>query len=245
MKRFISLFLTLVLVFALIPAAHAANIDYRALEGRDVLRAGSSGSAVNSLQKALVELGYLSSSTDGIYGEKTEDAIRAFQRKNGFAGAIGYGGVATMFTQGAIFGKNPIPAWSRDSVANNVSGEFEVSDIKLRYSAALDGSLVFTNKETPHVTGICLYCWLEDADNELVTTDGYNYWMQWYSGIDVAKNGTVELLLTLDPTTKELSKARSAHFIVGEIAYDDGSVYINFNASEPPYEAPDYLLDRW
>lgn len=246
MKRIISLFLALVFVFTLIPGiAHAATIDYSALEGRDILRSGSSGTVVTNLQKALVELGYLSSKPDGIYGEKTEDAIKAFQRKNGFAGVIGYGGVATMFTQGAIYGKKPIPAWSKESVTNNVSGEFEVSDFKMKYSAYLDGTVSFTNKETQHVTGICLYCWLVDPDNYVVPCDGYDYWMYWYPNMDVAKDSTWELSFSLNPSSKEMSRANSVHFIIGEIAYDDGSVYVNFDASEHPYFSPNYVLDRW
>lgn len=246
MKRIVSLFLALVFVFTLIPAAaHAATIDYSVLEGRDILRGGSSGTVVTNLQKALVELGYLSSKPDGIYGEKTEDAVKAFQRKNGFAGVIGYGGVATMFTQGAIYGKKPIPAWSKESVDNNVSGEFEVSNFSMKYSAYLDGTVSFTNKETQHVTGICLYCWLVDDDNYVVPCNGYDYWMYWYPNVDFAKDSTWELSFSLNPSSKEMSRASSVRFIIGELAYDDGSVYINFDASEQPYYSTNYVLDRW
>lgn len=53
---------------------------------------GMRGEEVKELQQALINLGYLKGTADGIYGNKTENAVRAFQRKNklscdGLAGA--------------------------------------------------------------------------------------------------------------------------------------------------------------
>ena len=43
----------------------------------EILKKGSSGSAVKTLQQALNII------ADGVFGAKTEEAVKAFQRKNG------------------------------------------------------------------------------------------------------------------------------------------------------------------
>ncbi len=58
------------------------------------LRKGMSGDAVKVLQKALKELGFLSGSADGKYGDKTADAVAAFQKKNSLKDS-GYADAAT------------------------------------------------------------------------------------------------------------------------------------------------------
>jgi murein L,D-transpeptidase YcbB/YkuD len=47
------------------------------------LRAGSSGTSVTSLQKALNQLGYSSGTADGTYGPATTQAVTAFQAAKG------------------------------------------------------------------------------------------------------------------------------------------------------------------
>ena len=44
---------------------------------------GSTGSTVKQIQSKLKSWGYYSGSVDGIYGNATEKAVRAFQKKNG------------------------------------------------------------------------------------------------------------------------------------------------------------------
>ena len=48
-----------------------------------VLRQGSRGDTVRTVQNKLRRWGYYSGSVDGIYGPATERAVRAFQKKNG------------------------------------------------------------------------------------------------------------------------------------------------------------------
>ena len=43
---------------------------------------GSNGEEVRILQQALIKLGFLKGTADGIFGNQTENAVRAFQRKN-------------------------------------------------------------------------------------------------------------------------------------------------------------------
>ena len=48
-----------------------------------VLAVGSSGTNVTKVQKKLIQFGYLDGEADGRYGEKTRDAVKWFQRRNG------------------------------------------------------------------------------------------------------------------------------------------------------------------
>lgn len=63
------------------------------------LRRGSRGSEVTKLQQALNALGYDCGEADGIFGVKTEMAVRAFQQENGLA----VDGIAGRFTQRALY----------------------------------------------------------------------------------------------------------------------------------------------
>ena len=44
---------------------------------------GSAGSTVTTIQEKLSRWGYYSGKVDGVYGSKTEEAVKYFQRKNG------------------------------------------------------------------------------------------------------------------------------------------------------------------
>lgn len=46
---------------------------------------GSTGSAVSEIQQKLLNWGYYSGEVDGIFGSRTEAAVRLFQQKNGLA----------------------------------------------------------------------------------------------------------------------------------------------------------------
>ena len=58
-------------------------------------RRGSSGTEVRNIQTRLINWGYLNSTADGIYGSKTEEAVKKFQRKNGLT-PDGIAGPATL-----------------------------------------------------------------------------------------------------------------------------------------------------
>jgi len=83
MKRRLLLFLMIVLI-AWSACAQAASI-----------KLGSTGSEVSQLQTMLAKLGYYSGNITGHAGEKTVEAIRAFQKKNGLT-QDGIAGTATM-----------------------------------------------------------------------------------------------------------------------------------------------------
>lgn len=65
-----------------------------AVKSSTVLRQGSRGQAVKTLQSKLKNLKYLNSSVDGVYGADTTRAVRAFQRANGLS-ADGIAGAQT------------------------------------------------------------------------------------------------------------------------------------------------------
>ncbi len=85
----------------------AAAFTFSALSGRGygdepvetLSRRGSTGSEVTRIQTKLKNWGYYSGSVDGIYGSKTECAVRAFQRKNGLT-ADGIAGPQTLSAMG-------------------------------------------------------------------------------------------------------------------------------------------------
>ena len=58
------------------------------------LHNGMRGEEVRRLQQALIDLGFLSGNADGIFGVKTENAVRKFQRKKGLT-ADGLAGLKT------------------------------------------------------------------------------------------------------------------------------------------------------
>ena len=63
-----------------------------------VLKKGSEGNDVKTLQRKLIELGYLKGEADGIYGSKTVSAVKAFQK----ASKLTADGVAGSATLGAL-----------------------------------------------------------------------------------------------------------------------------------------------
>ena len=69
------------------------------------LRRGSRGSDVTRLQTALSAQGYDCGTADGIFGAKTEAAVRAFQQANGLT----VDGIAGKATQEALYADESVP----------------------------------------------------------------------------------------------------------------------------------------
>ncbi len=72
----------------------------------DTLRKGASGADVRKLQQRLKELGYFAAKIDGDYGDKTVNAVKAFQQKNGLTAD----GVAGPSTQKKLYASSAINA---------------------------------------------------------------------------------------------------------------------------------------
>lgn len=79
-------------------------------EGYLLLKQGSSGLEVRKLQGRLAELGYYAGGVDGIYGETTTNAVKAFQRNNSLSGD-GQAGEQTqtkLYSATARYASNPV-----------------------------------------------------------------------------------------------------------------------------------------
>lgn len=86
---------SVILIFAL-ALALATILSLLFIETHDVaqaavLKQGSRGDSVKTVQQKLIRWGYLKGSADGIFGAKTKAAVVAFQKKNGLTadGIIG------------------------------------------------------------------------------------------------------------------------------------------------------------
>lgn len=77
------------------PTWTSINRNADGMKVTSVLRKGSSGTQVRYLQRALIGLGYLTGTADGIYGAKTAEAVRSYQRAYNL-GADGTAGKKTL-----------------------------------------------------------------------------------------------------------------------------------------------------
>ncbi len=73
----------LVLMLAILFAVNIFIIALAQSASADLYKKGSSGATVTEIQKRLKTWGYYTGAVDGVYGSKTEEAVRYFQRKNG------------------------------------------------------------------------------------------------------------------------------------------------------------------
>ena len=73
----------LVLALALIFAVNIFIITLAQKASADLYKKGSSGPTVSEIQTRLKNWGYYDGAVDGVYGSKTEKAVRWFQEKNG------------------------------------------------------------------------------------------------------------------------------------------------------------------
>ena len=88
-----------------------------------VLKLGSAGSQVRALQSRLIQWGYLDGSADGVFGSRTEAAVRYFQRRNGLT-ADGVVGPATAAALGITLSGSA-------SVTGGISSGISNSDLDL------------------------------------------------------------------------------------------------------------------
>ena len=89
-KQLISLFLIFVLLLSVCTVSYAVKPA--------TLSLNSTGDNVKSLQKSLISLGYLKGKADGVFGSKTEEAVKQFQKANDLT----VDGLVGADTQGAL-----------------------------------------------------------------------------------------------------------------------------------------------
>jgi len=86
------------------------TVDSAQQTAYQLLKLGSAGVEVRKLQGRLAELGYYAGGADGIYGETTVTAVKAFQRNNGLSGD-GQAGEQTqrkLYSATANYANNPV-----------------------------------------------------------------------------------------------------------------------------------------
>lgn len=101
--------------------------------GDSSLGLNSTGDTVKSLQEVLINKGYLSGNADGIYGPKTQSAVKEYQEANG----LNSSGIADETTLELLLSENhdETPAAMEgytelQTVFMNIQGEMTDSDIK-------------------------------------------------------------------------------------------------------------------
>ena len=95
----------LVLALALVFAVNIFIIALAQQAAADLYKKGSSGQVVTEIQTRLKNWGYYSGAVDGVYGSKTEEAVKFFQRKNGLT-ADGQAGDQTLAALGINTGSS-------------------------------------------------------------------------------------------------------------------------------------------
>ena len=87
-----------------------------------LLKSGSKGEEVRSLQLRLLELGYLDGEPDGIYGPGTKEAVKAFQKRN----SLSVDGIAGRQTQTQLYSENAIAVPPPAEPTDVLAGEWPV-----------------------------------------------------------------------------------------------------------------------
>lgn len=96
----------LILAIALIITVNVFIIALAQYASAELYKRGSSGAVVREIQTRLQAWGYYSGSVDGVYGSRTEKAVKFFQQKNGLT-ADGQAGSATLAALGINTGATP------------------------------------------------------------------------------------------------------------------------------------------
>ena len=114
-KLFIIIMTILIIVLIIFVINLLKNKDVEALS-----RYGSRGDEVKQIQTKLKNWGYYNGSVDGIYGSKTVEAVKYFQRKNGLT-ADGIAGTKTLSAMGIRNSGSSGATASNDSNLNLLS----------------------------------------------------------------------------------------------------------------------------
>ena len=100
------------------------------------IQRGETGDRVRNLQYTLYELGYYDGSIDGDFGQTTEDAVRAFQIRNGLKvdGIAGKDTLATLYSSNAVAATTPQD--EKESIGFGATGEIvqEIQDCLIEWN---------------------------------------------------------------------------------------------------------------
>ena len=155
-------------------AASSAGQETSSLFGSyAVIRYGSKGDRVKTLQQALITLGYLTGSPDGIFGSNTRTAVKSFQRSN-------------KLTVDGVAGKKTLTA-IQSSLAGGASSQ---SDSPVQASSSATAS------PTPAPTPIP-----DDGElNPRISAPSGVQLLHWYNDVKPSLSGGQQLLV-YDPAS--------------------------------------------
>lgn len=112
MKKTLKIISVLIFVFVIGIGVSTTILPYNVTTVHAaVLKQGSRGSTVRTLQQKLKNWGYYTGSVDGIYGSKTTSAVKYFQRKNGLK-VDGIAGPKTLAAAGISSGSSSTSSYS-------------------------------------------------------------------------------------------------------------------------------------
>ena len=100
--------LCLVCAFVVFSIVSSAFFFDSAIADAAVLKQGSRGDTVKTMQQKLIRWGYLKGTADGVFGAKTKSAVIGFQKKNGLTADNGWDP-----TYNCLFYYNPRTATSK------------------------------------------------------------------------------------------------------------------------------------
>ena len=108
------------------------------------IRPGDTGAAVRNMQYTLYELGYYDGAIDGVYGQTTSDAVRAFQIENSLKPVDGIAGNATL---SKLYSSSAVPASKAGDLYETVrpgdSGDVvvQIQDVLVSYGYLAAGNI--------------------------------------------------------------------------------------------------------
>ena len=100
-------------VSSVVPIVNTTQIAYA-----QVIKQGSTGETVKTIQRKLKNWGYYKGAVDGVFGSQTKEAVRYFQRKNGL-------------TVDGIVGKQTLSALGISTSSSTTSSGYSDADITL------------------------------------------------------------------------------------------------------------------
>ena len=115
------IFILIIAVIGLIATTTIYN-EYKISTQEAISRYGSSGNEVRQIQTKLKSWGYYNGNVDGIYGSKTVNAVKYFQRKNGLT-ADGIAGTKTL----AAMGINSSSNSNTNSSSSNLNSQANIN----------------------------------------------------------------------------------------------------------------------
>jgi hypothetical protein len=159
-------------------------LQLEAPPGMPTLRLGSRGAAVADLQRRLAALGLATGTADGIFGSRTDAAVRSFQLARG----LGADGIVGAQTWGLLLGTTTPPAPTRPPPSTGSPGQplvtvpsgVLISDNAVRVlkdilrAAGLTRATVTSGRRTPYDQARIMY--------ELIERHGVSYAKDLYGG---------------------------------------------------------------